>query len=464
MSTQLILLLLLVGAALSFVDKAVEQSHGLAHSADEIFPGDGALAEGSAGVHDPTLIEFGGRFFVFHTSGNSFGMIRSSSDLKTWKEEGPALPMQPEWLAERYRHKSIWAPDVVVLGKGLRMYYSASNWGTNNSVIGLAECENFDPLHPTKGWVDKGLVIESKKDVDVFNAIDPEVIIEPSGKHWMAFGSYFGGIYMVELDPVTGKLATPHPNPSPPEGRGAPFLIAKNTIESGNPLEGAAIIWRGDYYYLFVSYGLAAQGVRSTYRIMVGRSKTVMGPYLDANGKSMAEGGYLNVLKGSPPMFSPGHCDALQLKDGRWVMPYHFYDGRHYWTQDKWGRPALQIRELLWSEDGWPLPGLPVETDPHPQPLSPGGERGAEPASIAGKYLHQADFGEPIVIELKPDGTIESPNGNGRWTHKDNQLTMQWPKKDLPGEYWTDQLAFFYGHTYYVGRNQSGLVIRGARQ
>lgn len=465
----------------------------------EIFPGDGAVAVGSEGVHDPTIIEFGGRYFCFHTSGNTFATVRSSTDLKSWKIEGPVLPEQPAWLAARYQHKSIWAPDVVVMGKSLRMYYSASNWGTNNSVIGLAECANFDPLHPLTGWVDKGLVLESKKDIDAFNAIDPEVVVEPNGRQWMAFGSYFGGIYMVELDAATGKMSLI-------SGAAAPILLAKNTSEPGNPLEGAAICRRGDTYYLFVSYGLAAQGVRSTYRIMVGRSKSITGPYLDMNGKSMAEGGFSNVLKGSPPMFSPGHCDVLQLSDGRWVMPYHFYDGRHYWTQDKWGRPALQIRDLLWSTDGWPLPGLPAGfRSPSSQrrgvrgeganeppassdlffdtnskirsklilPLAPTvlPRRGEEDRNFAGKWLHQVDFGEPFVIEIKTDGTIVSPNGNGKWSVDGDQLTLKWPKSESPSERragkegdWIDQLTFFYGHTYYVGRNQSGLVIRGARQ
>jgi arabinan endo-1,5-alpha-L-arabinosidase len=412
----------------------------------EVFPGDGAVAAGTAGVHDPTVIQFGRRYFLFQTSGNSFTIVRSSEDLKSWKEEGPVLAEQPPWLAARYRHRSIWAPDIVVIGKKLRMYYSASNWGTNDSVIGLAECENFDPKHPTAGWIDRGLVLESKRSETPYNAIDPEVAVTPDGEQWLAYGSYFGGIYIVQLDPATGKLKASVEDE-------APRLIARNTIENGNPLEGAAILRRGDYFYLFVSYGLAAQGVRSTYRIMVGRSKAVAGPYLDATGKSMADGGYLNVLKGSPPMFSPGHCDALTLLDGRTVMPYHFYDGRHYWNQDKWGRPALQIRELLWSNDGWPLPGLPLEYEkPHPN------------EKVAGKWLHQVDFGEPSLIELMPDGRIAGPSGDGSWSLHGDHLTMKWPKKDAASEYWIDELTFFYGHTYYVGRNQGGLIIRGARQ
>lgn len=444
MSIAFLLLTLILGAALAHADRLRQSTR---RDPSEIFPGDGAVAKGTDGVHDPTLIEFGGRFFIFQTSGNAFTMVRSSDDLKSWKEEGPVLPRQPEWLAERFHHRSIWAPDVIVLGGQLRMYYCASNWGTNDSEIGLAVCEHFDPLHPTSGWEDRGPVLGSEKGRDVYNAIDPEVVVEPDGKQSLVLGSYFGGIYLVALDPSTGKLLPPE------RGGGPPTLIAKNTVENGNPIEGAAVLQKDGWYYLFVSYGLAAQGVRSTYRIMVGRSRTVTGPYLDAVGKSMAEGGFLNVLKTSPPMFSPGHCDVLRLKDGRWVMPYHFYDGRHYWTQDKWGRPALQIRELLWSADGWPLPGLPLEYEKSPPA-----------AEVTGRWLHQVDFGEPTTIELHSDGTITGGTVEGRWTRTEDRLVLQWPNKDLPGSFWTDQLTLAYGKTYYVGRNQNGLVIRGARE
>lgn len=409
----------------------------------EIFPGDGACAQHAENVHDPTIIQFGGKYFCFQTSGGGFALVRSSADLKDWKIWGPVLPETPEWLRQRYRHRSVWAPDIVVLGDKLRMYYSVSNWGTNLSVIGLAECDHFNPDKPLDGWHDLGLVIASKPDHDTFNAIDPEVRIDQEGRHWLFFGSYFAGIFTVELDPVSGKLK---------EGS-QPILVARNTGEKGNPLEGAAACYRDGYYYLFVSYGLAGQGVRSTYRIMVGRSKTVTGPYLDAQGTSMTEGGHVNVLKTSPPMFSPGHCDVLQEKSGRWLMPYHFYDGRKLWRPDLWGMPVLQIRELLWTEDGWPLPGLPVEYN----------LPGAAAKSPAGHWIHQADFGQPEEIELAPGGKIVSSRTSGNWEAHGEHLTLKWARTDEPGQFWIDELQLAYGNRYYVGRNQSGLVIRGIR-
>lgn len=406
-----------------------------------VFPGDGAKSANSEHVHDPTIVEIGGKAFCFSTSGDGFTVVRSSSDLRSWNVLGPLLSEQPEWLAKRYKHKSIWAPDVLVLGDRVRVYYSASNFGTNGSVIGLAECAKFNPDRPLEGWIDKGLVIETKPGNDS-NAIDAEVIVAPDGKHWMYYGSYWGGIFVVELDPVTGKLKDPtKPNR---------ICVARNTGDRGNPLEGSAVLRRGDDYYLFVSYGLAAQGVRSTYRVMVGRSKSPTGPFLDRDGKSMAEGGHVNVLKTSPPMMSPGHCDVLTLKDGRTVMPYHFYDARRAWFGDNWGLPTLQIRELLWSKDGWPLPGLPLEAQRPPSAASP-----------AGRWLHQADFGQPQEIELQADGNVAGGIAPAKWQQDGDTLTITWTPSR--GEPTVDRLQLGYGGGYYVGRNAAGHVVRGIR-
>lgn len=412
---------------------------------EPVFPGDGITYPGGEHVHDPTIIEFGGRFVCFSTSGGGFASVRSSPDMKEWTDHGAIFREHPQWLRERYRHRSIWAPDILVLGKKLRMYYCASNWGTNESVIGLAECEAFDPAKPTEGWKDLGLVMQSRPNEETYNCIDPETIVDQQGRHWMIFGSYFAGIYAVELDPSSGKLKEPEkPNL---------VQVARNTGERGNPLEGAAVCRRGEYYYLFVSYGLAGQGVRSTYRIMVGRSKEVAGPYVDRAGRLMTEGGHVEVLKTSPPMFSPGHCDVFQTRKGQFLMPYHYYDGRKFWRGDVWGRPALQIRELLWSEDGWPLPGMPVGWN------APGPH-----TNLAGKWLHQPDFGQPFEVTLEADGTIGGGRDpGGRWEKKGDTLVLNWPRRDEPGQFWTDAVQVAYEGNYYVGRNQSGAVIRGVR-
>lgn len=413
------------------------------------FPGDAAISRNAEHVHDPTVVPFGGKYFCFSTSGDGFGVLRSSKDMLGWTVHGAILPDQPEWLKKRYTHRSIWAPDVLAMGDKLRLYYCASEFGTNGSVIGLAECEAFDPNNPQKGWRDVGLVLESVRGRDTFNAIDPETIVDAAGRHWLFFGSYFAGLYVVELDPATGLLKNPT--------KSELTLVARNTGERGNPLEACAVVRRGDYYYLFVSYGLAAQGVRSTYRIMVGRSRNATGPYVDAAGNAMTEGGHLAVLKSSPPMFAPGHSDVFRDPSGRWLMPYHFYDGRQNWHGDLWGLPTLQIRELLWSRDGWPLPGLPVEArPPKPRPFTS--------KDLVGKWTHQVDFGRPSEVEFLSGGVAKNGTQRGTWTLEGDRLTMRWPRADAPSAPWIDRLTVAYGGTYYAGRNDDGMLIRGRRK
>ena len=403
----------------------------------EVFPGDGARVENGAHVHDPTIVEIGGKAFCFSTSGDGFTIVRSSTDLKNWKVHGPIFTESPKWLADRFSHKSIWAPDIVVLPGRVRMYYSKSTFGSNTSVIGLAENENFNPEKPLEGWVDRGMVIETKQ-ADNTNAIDAEVIVDKDGRHWFFYGSYWDGIYVLELDAKTGK---------PKDGN--KVCVARNSGERGNPLEGAAVLRRGDYYYLFVSYGLAAQGVRSTYRIMCGRSKTPNGPFLDKTGKSMADGGHVVVLKTSPPMMSPGHCDVLTLKDGRTVMPYHYYDARQIWHGDTWGMPQLQVRELLWSEDGWPLPGNVI-----------GAEHVSEQQDLVGTWLHQDNFGQPMRLELKENGEIAGERVEGKWHREGSRLTLTLNRIRQDTEL---QVQLAYGNSYYVGRNAAGNIVRGSR-
>ena len=231
----------------------------------------------------------------------------------------------------------------------------------------------------------------------------------------MFFGSYFSGLHLVALDRVTGKLA----NPEKPDL----IPIARNATDRENAIEGAAAMFRDGWYYLFASYGLAAQGVRSNYRIVVGRSRDVTGPYVDRSGRPMLDGGHTVVLSSSPPMFGPGHCDVFQDTPGRGIMSYHFYDARRFWRGDKWGLPTLQVRDLIWSEDGWPLPGLPV----HGVRRSP--DRTAPP-NVGVRWIEQIDFCEPHIVELDEDRVARQ---------------------------------FAYEGSYYVGRDEDDKVIRGAK-
>jgi arabinan endo-1,5-alpha-L-arabinosidase len=409
-----------------------------------VFPFDGiVLANGD--VHDPSILDWDGTYVMVHTSGNSFVPIRTSRNLTEWKDWGPILSSAPNWLQTAIpTHRSTWAPAPLRLGKMLRIYYCASaKFGENTSYIWMAENPTFDPAHPCDGWVDRGKFIESKAGESNYNAIDPDVLVGPDARQWIVYGSYWSGIYLNELDPTTGLLKDPH---------AAPIHVASNTGDRGNPLEAPALVYRDGYYYLFVTYGLAAQGVRSTYRMVCGRSKSPTGPYLGFDGKPMTDGGHTDLLKTSPPMFGPGGGNFFQDPKGEWWMAYHYYDGRRNWHGDVWGRPTLQVRRLLWGEDGWPVPGMPA-----------GAELSGRYERAAGTWTHQADFSDTAQLTFDRDGTISGGVSKGTWSQSGNELKLQWPRADAPGEFWVDTLHLDATGQYYVGRNQAGLVIRGIR-
>jgi arabinan endo-1,5-alpha-L-arabinosidase len=412
-------------------------------STDSVFPFDGIRGE-NGDAHDPSITEFGGRYFAFVTSGNSFSPIKESKDLVKWVDRGPAIADAPDWLKKRIPdHRSIWAPMGLRVGKGLRLYYCASEkFGANGSVIGVAENPSFDPDRPTEGWRDLGSIIESRAGFDNFNAIDPDVLIDQSGRHWMTFGSYWSGIYMLELDPATGKG----------KADAKPFPVASNTADRGNPLEAPALAFHDGYHYLFVTYGLAAQGIRSTYRMVCGRSRQPEGPYLGFDGKPMTEGGHTDLLYSSPPMFGPGGGNVFLGKDKSLYMAYHYYDARRHWVRDLWGRPTIQVRPIVWGSDGWPLPGLPIGAKP-----------AGEHKGVAGEWISQVDFSDPSKIQFKADGTVKGSRAEGKWTLKGSELRIDWKIDDRPGDIFTDILVVNDAHTSYVGRNQLGKVIRGVR-
>jgi len=410
---------------------------------DSAFPFDGARYPGGE-IHDPSIVKFGDTYVMVGTSGNEFCPLSTSHDMLSWARKGPILSDPPEWLAKANPgHRSIWAPFPLKLGNALRMYYCASErFGHNTSWIGMAECQNFDPQNPSRGWVDKGLLLSSKDGVTSFNAIDPDVCAGPDGRHWMVYGSYWSGIYEVELDPESGLVKNPEK---------APLHVASNTSERGNPLEAPALIFHDGYYYLFTTYGLAAQGIRSTYRTMVGRSKTPDGPFLGYDGTPMTEGGHAVMIKGSFPMFAPGGGNWFIGPEGKWWMAYHYYDGRKNWHGDVWGAPTLQIREVVWGADGWPLPGLPV-----------GVELGR--GKVEGTWLWQVDFGRVDELTLDQNGSAHLGSQDGKWEHSPSGLKLHWSRPGELGGEFIDSLVLDKSDRFMVGRNQFGAVIRGIKK
>jgi arabinan endo-1,5-alpha-L-arabinosidase len=302
-------------------------------------------------THDPSIGREGNNYYVFATGpapdGGQFP-IRCSTNLIDWKLCGHVLDAIPVWIhAASPATKELWAPDISFFSGKYHLYYAYSAFGVNTSGIALLTNETLDPKSPKYHWKDEGLVLKSLA-TDDFNAIDPNIVLDAQGVPWLSFGSFWGGIRMRRIDPATGKpsaldsklyslarRAQPeHPEPARP---GLP--------PDWQAIEAPFIVRHGDFYYLFVSFDLCCRGVNSSYRTMVGRSKAVTGPYLDAEGKAMMEGGGTQLLSPNSRWLGPGGESVLQRKEGD-ILVFHAYDAVT-------GKPALQISTLSW-ENGWP--------------------------------------------------------------------------------------------------------------
>ena len=169
---------------------------------------------GDLAAHDPAIVASGdgGPWYVFAT-GSSAGdgniQIRRSDDGLHWEYAGEVWKKKPEWIVEAVpKVANLWAPELIEHDGTWYLYYAASSFGSNHSVIALATNTTLDRDDPDYEWVDRGLVLASETSDD-FNAIDPAIIEDADGTPWMAFGSFWSGIRMVELDWSDGKPRRP---------------------------------------------------------------------------------------------------------------------------------------------------------------------------------------------------------------------------------------------------------------
>jgi arabinan endo-1,5-alpha-L-arabinosidase len=296
--------------------------------------------KGDLRAPDPAIIRDRrhGGYYVFSTGDPTIAggtvQIRHSSDLQTWTYAGNVFTAIPPWIVQAIPGvQNLWAPDIHEHDGVYYLYYAASTFGSNQSLIALATNTTLDPTDPAYAWVDQGLVTSSSPAND-FNAIDPNLINDESANTpWLAFGSFFSGVRMLQLEWPSGKLAP---------GQGTPLRLADRFVPP-NALEAPFIHAHGGWFYLFVSFDFCCQGTNSTYKIAVGRSRTPNGPYFDRLGTPMEHGGGTVILSENATMFGPGG----QSIDGD-IMAYHFYDGT------VGGDIRLGIRPIFWI-DGWPV-------------------------------------------------------------------------------------------------------------
>ncbi|MDB5247314.1 MAG: arabinan endo,5-alpha-L-arabinosidase [Segetibacter sp.] len=297
-------------------------------------------------AHDPVMIQQGGTYYMFCTG---FGItVYTSPDMKNWTKRSPVFAKPPEWALKAVRgfRGHIWAPDISFHNGKYYLYYAVSAFGKNTSCIGVVVNKTLDSTSADYKWEDQGKVIQSVPGRDLWNAIDPNLIVDESGTPWLTFGSFWEGMKLVKLNQDFTAVAQPevwHTVARRERKFEVPDSVAGNAA-----IEGPFIFKKDKYYYLFVSWDYCCRAEKSDYKVVVGRSEKVTGPYLDKNGVSLFLGGGSLVVQGdNKSWFGAGHNSAYTF-NGKDYIVYHGYD-----AQDK-GRSKLIIEALNW-ENGWPV-------------------------------------------------------------------------------------------------------------
>ncbi len=294
--------------------------------------------KGNINSHDPSGLQKGadGRYWQF-TTGDQIYMAYSP-DMITWTSGGTVFPRgsYPSWIKTYVPTFTgdFWAPDVIYMNGYYYCYYSCSSFGSSKSAIGVVRNKTLVQGSTDYKWEDLGMVVYSDDNLDI-NAIDPALFQDSDGKVYMTYGSWFGGIAVIEIDPATAKVKA---------GAG----LHKVAGGGHKDWEAGYIVKEGSYYYMYVNRGTCCDGVNSTYYIVYGRSTSPTGPYLDKAGVDLNNGGGTTVLSKSGKYIGPGHFGLLR-EGGNNFVSIHYYDGEAN------GAAKLDILTMKTGSDGWPF-------------------------------------------------------------------------------------------------------------
>jgi arabinan endo-1,5-alpha-L-arabinosidase len=343
----------------------------------------GTSREGKPFIHDPSTIMYcDGKYYTFGTGGG--GLI--SEDGWTWNQ-GAVRPGRGA------------APDAIKIGDRYLIAYSSTGGGLGGGHAGTVLTmwnKTLDPNSPDFQYTEPVVVAESLVDEDC-DAIDAGLLLDPvTGRLWLSYGTYFGFIRLVELDPQTGKRV---------EGN-EPVNIAIDC-------EATTMMYRNGWYYLLGTHGTCCDGMNSTYNIVVGRSRSVTGPYLDNMGRDMLRGGGKMVLAAHGRVTGPGHFGRYIEEDGVEKMSCHFEA-----DLDRSGRSVLGIRPLLWVND-WPKAGelfqegtYEIESERRGYALELAVDFSRMPGGMRGFWMNQ-DEPEVVIEDQKLEDVIDGwPEGD----------------------------------------------------
>ena len=284
---------------------------------------------------DPTVIRTEEGFYLYATQTNSYWIpIYFSKDLVNWEFKRSAFrnatKPKPDVLPGG---GAFWAPEIRYINGKYVLYFSWAKWG-DGSISYTAVATSDSPVGDFLNA--KPLLI-----TDDFgsNCID-QFYYEEDGKKYMFVGS-FNGIYVTELtdDGLSVKRDA--------DGK----LVLKKQV-CGRAFEGTNIYKKGKYYYLFASINNCCDGINSRYKVVVGRSEKLLGPYVDRKGKDMLDNSWELVLEGDgETFFGPGHNSIIIPDDaGTDWMIYHSYVKENGAVGGRLG----MLDRIVWSADGWP--------------------------------------------------------------------------------------------------------------
>jgi len=344
------------------------------------------IAFQNASVHDPSVIKVGDTFYVF---GSHLASAKSKDLMKWTQMTSSVSATNPLFLngssnvytelAETFawaQSNTLWAPDVKQLADGrFYMYYNACKGDSPVSALGVAVANNVEGPYVNKGIILKsGMWGQASYDGTIYdalkhpNTVDPNVFFDNAGKLWMIYGSYSGGIFIMQMNPATGM-------PLAGQGYGKRLMGGNHSR-----IEGAYVMYSPAtaYYYMFTSFGgLDANG---GYNMRVARSTNPDGPYFDAQGNNMAN------VKADPskPLFDDASIAPYgvklmgnflferQLGDAGsgigtgYVSPGHnsaYVDpatGKHFLIfhtrfPERGEQHEVRVHQMFMNADGWPV-------------------------------------------------------------------------------------------------------------
>lgn len=364
-------------------------------------------------THDPAIFqdEASGYYYIYCTGA----ICQRSKDLIHWEMVGKVVDAPPTESSDWVGGKDIWAPDIVKVGNEYRLYCSNSTWGVRQSCIFLAVADNAEGP-----FVPRGCVLKTSNELPV-NAIDANIITDAkTGEMYMVYGSFWGGCYILPLDPETGLAKE--------EGIGT--CIARRPHWMSASIEGPYIVYNPDtdYYYLFVSYG----SLKNDYNIRVGRSKNVTGPYVDYHGRNLFAPEDADNSTGllafcgyrwndGTAYMGPGHNSVLHDRDDNWYLVCHI---RELNFTDRPEPSTMQVRKIFWTADGWPIVNA--------QPYSGEIQQEIPETELAGQYERitltpsvPQGIQTAVPMRLYANGHYECCSIQGRWRYDDeNRISI----------------------------------------